>query len=188
MSETRILFLDLETSGLDPHADRVLELGAILVDGQLEEVARWRSLIGRPPIEQMVGTVDMHRASGLLAELEEIEDRDDYVALVAHAERSILNWLVLEQEIPARSLELAGYSIHFDRTFVRAQMPRLDSWLSHRMIDVSTLRQLDRRWREQPEGAGEAKVGAVHRALPDCEHALKALRAYRHILWTAGAA
>lgn len=185
MSDPRILFLDLETTGYDPSADRILEVGAILVDGDLQEVARWRTLIGRPTIEQLVDTVDMHRASGLLGELEEIPAREDYEALVAHAERSLLGWLILEHEVPARSLEIAGYSIHFDRAFVRAQMPRLESWLSHRMIDVSTLRQLDRRWREQPDTAA-ARSEVVHRAWPDCEHAIAALRLYRQVLWTAG--
>lgn len=185
MKDSRLLFFDLETTGFDARADRILEIGAVLVDGDLDEVARWKTLIGRPPIEQMVATVDMHRASGLLAELEEIDDRDDYDVLVAQAERSILAWLILEHEIPARGLELAGYSIHFDRTFVRAQMPRLDSWLSHRMVDVSTLRGLDRRWREQSEKGED--VQPTHRVWPDCEHALSALRLYRQLLWTGAA-
>jgi oligoribonuclease len=181
-----ILLFDLETTGFDPSVDRILEVGAILVDGaSLDEVARWRTLIGRPSIEQMTATVDFHRASGLLGELEEVEDREDYEQLLARAERSVLEWLILEHEVPARQLEIAGYSIHFDRSFVRAQMPRLDSWLSHRMIDVSTLRGLDRRWREQPEAEA---TKATHRVWPDCEHALASLRLYRDLLWSAGAA
>lgn len=185
MTDSRILFFDIETSGFDATRDRILEVGAVLVDAELDEIARWRTLIGRPPVEQLVGTVDMHRESGLLGELEEVESREDYEVLVAHAERSILEWLILEHEVPERQLEIAGYSIHFDRGFVRAQMPRLDSWLSHRMIDVSTLRGLDRRWREQPEAEAQ-KV--AHRAWPDCEHAIAALRLYRDVLWIAGAA
>lgn len=162
---------------------RILEIGAILVTPDLVEIARWRQLLPPPPLERMVGTIDMHQASGLFDELQAPEeDGDVYAELCLRAERSLLEWLVLEHEVPARRLEIAGYSIHFDRRFLAAHLPQFASWLSHRMIDVSVLRQLDRRWREQPEAEVE-KDSAAHRVWPDCEHAIAALRRYRTELW-----
>lgn len=188
MTEGRILFLDLETSSLDPDEGRILEIGAILVTSDLVERSRWEALLPPPPIDGWVDTIDMHRRSGLLGDLMRTcslegwtDSPQDYDAAAAAAERSLLEWLVLDHEVPARRLELAGYSIHFDRSWLRSHLPRFASWLSHRMIDVSSIRQLDRRWR--PVEEEPSKGDARHRALADCEHALATLCRYRSELW-----
>lgn len=139
-----ILFLDLETSHLDPARAHILELGAILVDDDLLEVRRWEALLARPPVVHMLDTVDMHRASGLLALLEE---------------RPV-----------------------FDRSMLREHMPTLHAWLSHRMIDVSTIRELMKRWSPSVHAAMPA-ANSKHRAMADCEDAIGTLAAYRRELW-----
>lgn len=168
--EDRILFIDIETTGLDPDADQILEVGAILVSGSLRhEYGRLHFLIDPPPVVRMLDTIDMHRASGLYADLE------GATCTAYAAEESILEYLVQAEHIAARSLEIAGFSIHFDRSFLRVHMPRLHGWLSHRMIDVSTIRSLHRRW----VGGEPRKQAQAHRAIADCEEAIAELRTYR---------
>jgi len=192
-SSDLILFLDLETSHLDPERGRILELGAILTDANLTELGRWASLFPRPPSVEMLSTVDMHRTSGLLAALEQVSRPapiDDppvafYSAALSEFERTLLRDLVDVHAVERLRLQLAGYSIHYDRSWLRGHMPTLDGWLSHRMIDVSTIRELTRRWR--PAAEPTDRVQAKHRALADCEAARRALGRYRDMLWPAPA-
>ena len=175
--EGRILFLDLETTGLDPHRHQILEVGAILVNADLGAYGgrndRFHELLVPPPTVRMLDTIDMHRASGLLHDVSVQPTVSSEIA-----EERLLDWLVNDHEIAARSLEIAGFSIHFDRSFIRLHMPRLHAWLSHRMIDVSTLRSLHRRWVGEPRQQKQA-----HRALADCEEAITELRTYRDLVW-----
>lgn len=175
--ETRILFLDVETSGLDPDKHVILELGAVLVDVNLVELGRrcWIFKSDDFDVLDTLETVDLHRASGLLDAL----DDDDVPGFSrAGVESALLRWLAYECAVPSGSLELAGFSIHFDRGFIRRHMPLFNRWLSHRMIDVSTLRTLHRRWRgELP------KAHAAHRALADCEAAIADLASFRNALF-----
>lgn len=170
-AEGRILFLDLETTGLDPDRDQILEVGGILVDPDLQELGRLHYLIDPPRTTHMLETIGMHRSSGLIKAMYEEGTGPIYTA-----EESILEYLAGEMRITTRSLEIAGFSIQFDRSFLRVHMPRLHGWLSHRMIDVSTLRALQRRWVGQPR-----KQNQAHRAIADCEEAIAELRTYRHL-------
>jgi oligoribonuclease len=175
--ETRLLFLDVETSHLDPLRGRVLELAAILTDADLLELGRWSWLFARPPLADMLDTVDMHRTSGLLSELVEGSGAM-YSTQRDRAEHQLLTTLV-ERGLAQRSLQLAGYSIAFDRAWLRVHMPTLDGWLSHRMIDVSTVRELSKRW--APTLAPDATQ--AHRSMRDCEAACAELHSYRSRLW-----
>lgn len=184
--ETRILFFDLETTGLDPSRDRILEVGAILVGSKLEVIDRFQLLVGdeivccpgahfaaRARDGAPGGTVlDMHARSGLLGESMAQWPR---LPSIPEVEEALLVWL-RGHMVSEREMELAGFSIHFDRSFVARSMPRLDAFLSHRMIDVSSLRALERRWMGPPPEQAKA-----HRALADCEEAIRELRRYRDL-------
>lgn len=177
--EGRMLFLDLETSGLDPDKHVILELGVILVDQDLKPIHRMSHTFEAPPLPRMLDTVDMHRESGLLNDLADLSKTSS----VAQVEHVLLDWLVGRHRIRARSLELAGFSIHFDRSFIHRHMPTFDGWLSHRMIDVSTIRGLYRRWRGEPR-----EQASAHRALADCQEAIDELAFYRGALFDHGPA
>lgn len=181
--ETRILFLDLETTGLDTARDSILEVGAILVDLDLTPLARFSSLVGhnvccpghlfanRARDGAPGGLVlAMHAASHLL---DEAAERWTTLPSLEEVESRLLMWLTNER-VGRREMEVAGYSIHFDRKFIARQMPELEAFLSHRMIDVSSLRALHRRW------VGPLpQTEKAHRAIADCEQAIEELRSYR---------
>lgn len=175
--EDRILFLDLETTGLDPDHHQIIEVGAILMGaGLVHEYGRLHFLINPPRPTRMLDTIDMHRASGLY------EAVQGGTCTVYAAEESILEYLVQAERVATKTLEIAGFSIHFDRSFLRVHMPRLHGWLSHRMIDVSTIRSLHRRWIGEPR-----KQAQAHRAIADCEEAIAELRTYRALFEAAPA-
>lgn len=171
--EDRILFLDLETTGLDPDNDRILEVGAVLVTTDLKHIAAVHKIFAAPRRVDMLDTIDMHSDSGLMDQIAREEEKER-VADVREVEEELIDWLVGRHLIRSKTLEIAGFSIHFDRSFLRVHMPRLHGWLSHRMIDVSTIRSLHRRWIGEPR-----KQAQAHRALADCEEAIAELRSYR---------
>jgi oligoribonuclease len=171
-----ICWLDLETEGLDPKRDLILELGMIVTDDDLVERHRasWvlqldpdRDLDLKPVVRQM------HTASGLLAECAAAEMYVDDV------EQEVLAWLYAAG-VP-RETQLAGSTIGFDRSFLAEQMSELLKHFHYRSIDVSTLMELARRW--YPDiyagrpGADESKK--PHRALADLEHSIATLKYYR---------
>ncbi len=131
-----LVFLDLETTGLYPNKDQILEIAAVRVDAQLNPVSGFHSLV-RPANELMPQSIDpfvieMHTKNGLWAELQALPDSNFSIACAAFRE-----WL---GDVPQASITLAGDSVHFDLGFLKTWMPHVSEAFSHRLLDVSAFR------------------------------------------------
>jgi oligoribonuclease len=169
----KLLFLDLETTGLTDD-DTILEVGAILYDiKEAKEISRKQMLVRHHIKRQFLAmprvVYDMHMKSGLLTEIgHELGTRDIEEAVIQ---------MILNAGMSSGECIMAGFSPHFDRRFMRRLMPSLESFLHHRNIDVSTLRELTLAWtRSKPD-----KIDR-HRAIPDCEEAIATLMSYRKLI------
>ncbi len=171
----RLVWIDLEMTGLDPERDVVLEIAALITDSQLEPVAEGLDIVVAQPAAALEGMVDvvreMHAKSGLT---------DAVLAAttsLADAEAAVLD--LVKQHVPEpRAVPLCGNSIATDRTFIVRHMPALDAWLHYRMIDVSSIKELAKRWYPKAYHHAPVKAGG-HRALADIQESVAELRYYR---------
>jgi len=168
-------------TGLDPETDQIVEIAAIVTDAELTELDEGISFVVRPPdlailegMEEIV--VNMHTNSGLL------EDIPDGVPL-AEAGDAVLAY-VQGHVTEARRAPLAGSSVYVDRGFLSRHLPDIDQYLHYRLIDVSTLKELARRWYPRSYFNSPEKTGG-HRALADIRESIAELRYYRDTLFVA---
>lgn len=170
LEDRRIVWLDLETTGLDPMKDDILEIGVIVTDGRLNELRRknWvlkahAGQLGAMPPEVVL----MHASSGLWAECLASEKR------IEEVNNDLLHFLSVSG---CKGAFLAGNSVgDFDRHFMRKYLPKCNSYISHRSINSSTFKALMSMWR--PEIASpQVDRKKAHRALLDCEHAIAELK------------
>ena len=177
----RIVWIDLEMTGLDIHEHTIVEVAALITDADLNVLGEGVDVVVHASEEELGRMNDfvtnMHESSGLLAEI-----RESKVTL-KEAEDAVLELIAkhCDSEHPA---PLAGNSIGTDRGFIREYMPRLDEALHYRMIDVSTVKELARRWAprvyyHQPE------KDMSHRALADIVESIRELDFYRRVLFVA---
>lgn len=170
----KVLFLDLETTGTAVDAD-ILELGCILYDiVEGKEIERLSYVIHsrRDWIIELDPVVyNMHTKNGLLGECESAPKWFD----LQNAERGVI-LMLHDRDIPMGSIALAGFSVHNDKRWLESSMPRLHRFLSHRIIDASTLRALYKAWIGEPPKGKE-----THRAIADCEEAIAYVMGYRTI-------
>ncbi len=170
----RLVWIDCEMTGLDLQRDALVEIACLITDGELNMLDEGIDLVIKPPPEaaaQMSDVVrDMHTASGLLEELA------GGVPL-AEAQQQVLDYVRRHAADP-RKLPLCGNSIATDRSFLARDMPELDSFLHYRMVDVSGLKELVRRWYPRVYFASPEKKGG-HRALADITESILELRYYR---------
>jgi len=163
--------LDLETQGLHPDRHDILEIAAVAIDlPTLEERGEPFSIVVKPRADKAMDTfvAQMHKDSGLLAEIEK-----DGVEL-AWAEQKLVAWLQA-QGAKEKSVVLCGNSIQFDRKFIDHHMgPRLEEYLSHRMVDCRSLMFVAEDWLNM-----RFRALMTHRALPDCRVSLETMRAIR---------
>jgi len=173
-----LVWIDCEMTGLDSEEDALIEVAALVTDTELNVLGDGVDVIIAPPpeaIEQMVPFVrDMHTSSGLLDELEQgvtLEDAEDAVLayLQAHCP-------------PGSRPPLAGNSVGTDRIFINRDMPRLDEFLHYRIVDVSSIKELARRWYPRAYYAAPSKNGN-HRALADIRESIEELRYYREAIF-----
>ncbi len=132
MTALKVIFLDIETTGLDPANDRILEVAAALVDAQLNPIDGFVSVI-RPsaPLPAMDPYVqEMHTKNGLFSELESAPGMPD-------VNKALCDWLCAHAGGEKAALTLAGNSVHFDLSFLKSWMPVAAQWFSHRLLDVS---------------------------------------------------
>jgi oligoribonuclease len=170
-----LVWLDMEMSGLDPQRERIIEIATILTDGQLTEIAVGPELVIHQPDDLLAAMDDWntkhHGASGLTERVRQsqITDADAEAQTVAFIDAH-----VSARERPV----LAGNSIHQDRRFIRRYMPALEKRLHYRMVDVSTIKELARRWYPQVTAKQPAKRDTP-RALDDIRESIDELRFYR---------
>jgi oligoribonuclease len=174
MSSGHLVWIDCEMTGLDLQHDALVELAVLVTDSDLNVLGEGVEVVIRPPddaLEQMDAFVrDMHTASGLLERLAEGTS-------LAEAETLALEYVT--SVVPdARKAPLAGNSIATDRGFLARDMPRLDAHLHYRMVDVSSIKELARRWFPRAYFQAPAKTGG-HRALGDIRDSIDELRYYR---------
>ncbi|MDD2857514.1 MAG: oligoribonuclease [Candidatus Nanopelagicales bacterium] len=176
----RLVWIDCEMTGLDPATDELVEIAAIVTDAELNELDAGISLVIRcndAPLAAMDEVVvAMHTESGLIDEIAG-------GLTLAEAERKVLEYV--KAHIPeARKAPLAGSSVYVDRGFIAASMPDLDDWLHYRLVDVSSIKELVRRWYPRVYFALPEKHGN-HRALGDIRESIAELRYYRDAVFVA---
>src|SRR5436190_18739875 len=169
----RLVWIDCEMTGLDLERDALIEIACLVTDGKLDVLGEGLDLVIKPPpeaLDQMEDVVrEMHTASGLLAELAS-------GITLAEAQDQVLVYVRKYISEPRR-VPLAGNSIATDRVFIARDMPELDAFLHYRMVDVSSIKELARRWYPRTYFASPPKHGG-HRALADITESIQALRYY----------
>ena len=174
----RLVWIDCEMTGLDLARDALIEIACLVTDGDLNLLDDGIDAIIKPPpeaLDQMPDVVrEMHTASGLLAELE------SGISL-AEAQERVLDY-VRQHVTEARRVPLCGNSIATDRSFLARDMPELDGFLHYRMVDVSSIKELARRWYPRVYFASPLKKGG-HRALADIKESVRELRYYREAIF-----
>ncbi|MHB8662276.1 MAG: oligoribonuclease [Acidimicrobiales bacterium] len=170
-----LVWIDLEMTGLDPAVHTIVEIATIVTDDQLEIVAEGPDLVihqSPEALAAMPGVVrQMHTSSGLLPAIERS------TVTLPDAAAASLEFIKAHATEP-HAVPLAGNSIGTDRRFLAASMPEIDDWLHYRSIDVSTIKELARRWYPDVYAAAPAKAGS-HRALDDIRESIAELRYYR---------
>jgi len=170
----RLVWIDCEMTGLDLSRDALIEIACLVTDGELNIPDDGVDVIIKPPpeaVDQMSDVVrEMHTKSGLLAGLGQGVTLDE-------AQDIVLSYIQQHVSEPRR-VPLCGNSIATDRSFIARDMPQLDAYLHYRMVDVSSIKELARRWYPRVYFASPAKRGG-HRALADIRESVQELRYYR---------
>src|SRR5215469_12474139 len=174
----RLVWIDCEMTGLDLARDALIEIACLVTDGDLAVLDEGVDVVIKPPaeaIDQMLDVVrEMHTASGLLGELAS-------GVTLAEAQEQVLSYVRGHVAEP-RKAPLCGNSIATDRAFIARDMPKLDEYLHYRMIDVSSVKELARRWFPRAYFASPLKIGG-HRALADIKESITELRYYREAVF-----
>jgi oligoribonuclease len=170
-----LVWLDMEMTGLDPERERIIEMATILTDGNLTEIATGPDLVIHQDDEILAAmdewNTSHHGASGLVDRVKAS------TTTTADAEAQTLAFINAHVGAKDRPV-LAGNSIHQDRRFIRRYMPALEKRLHYRMVDVSTIKELARRWYPAVV-AKQPPKHETHRALDDIRESLDELRFYR---------
>ncbi|HEX6876897.1 MAG TPA: oligoribonuclease [Nocardioidaceae bacterium] len=170
----RLVWIDCEMTGLDLRADALIEVAALVTDFDLNVLGEGVDVVIKPP-QEAIGQMDefvrnMHTVSGLLTEL------DNGITL-REAEEQVLAYV--REHCPEGSRPpLAGNTVATDRAFLQRDMPELESFLHYRIVDVSSIKELARRWYPRAYFNSPAKTGN-HRALADIQESIEELRYYR---------
>ncbi|MDX6222323.1 MAG: oligoribonuclease [Frankiales bacterium] len=171
----RLVWIDCEMTGLDLKNDVLLEIAALVTDSELNILDGGVDIVihaGDDQLDRMIAFVrDMHAASGLT------DDVRASAVTVEDAEAQVLAYIKTHVG-EARKAPLCGNSIATDRGFLALQMPELETWLHYRMVDVSSVKELARRWYPRAYFASPEKNGG-HRALADIRESIEELRYYR---------
>jgi oligoribonuclease len=170
-----LVWIDCEMTGLDPQVDVLVEVAVVVTDGELTLLDDGLDILIATDPAKLDGMVDvvreMHTASGLLDALASA------TTTLEEAEQQVLDYV--HRFVPERrKAPLCGNSIATDRTFIARYMPQLDEHLHYRMVDVSSIKELARRWYPRAYFNAPAKNGG-HRALADIIDSITELRYYR---------
>src|SRR5919108_642123 len=172
-----LIWIDMEMTGLQPDSDRIIEIAMLVTDPQLEVLAEGPVLVIHQPTEVLEAmdtwNKSTHKKTGLIERVRASSLSE------ADAERAALAFL--EKHVPANNSPMCGNSICQDRRFLARWMPRLEAYFHYRNLDVSTLKELVRRWK--PELKGFSKEGK-HEALADILESIEELKFYRKSVMT----
>jgi oligoribonuclease len=170
-----LVWIDCEMTGLDLGSDRLIEIAALVTDSELNVLGDGIDVVIHTDDEALDGMIDvvatMHRKSGLTNEV-----RASTTSLAA-AEEMVLDYIRAHVKAP-NTAPLCGNSIATDRGFIARDMPNLDGFLHYRMIDVSSIKELCRRWYPRIY-FGQPEKGLAHRALADIHESIRELKYYR---------
>jgi oligoribonuclease len=170
-----LVWIDCEMTGLDLRSDKLIEIAVLVTDADLNVLGDGIDVVlhaDEAALSSMIDVVaEMHTRSGLIEEV-----RASTVD-VATAETMVLDY-IREHVKQAKTAPLAGNSIATDRGFITRDMPALDSYLHYRMVDVSSIKELCRRWYPRIYYGQPAK-GLAHRALADIHESIRELQYYR---------
>jgi oligoribonuclease len=173
-----LVWIDCEMTGLDLARDALIEIACLVTDGDLNLLDDGIDEVIKPPpetLDQMADVVrSMHTASGLLDVLES-------GITLAEAQERVLDYVRGHVKEP-RKAPLCGNSIATDRSFLARDMPELDAYLHYRMVDVSSIKELARRWYPRAYFASPLKTGG-HRALADIKESVRELQYYREAIF-----
>jgi oligoribonuclease len=176
----RLVWIDCEMTGLSLVHDALVEVAALVTDFELNVLGEGIDVIIKPPAEALEQMDDfvrtMHTRSGLLEQLE-------HGVTLAEAEQQVLDY-VRSQCPPDSRPPLAGNTVGTDRAFIARDMRDLESFLHYRIIDVSSIKELSRRWYPRAYFQAPAKRGN-HRALADIQESIEELRYYREAVFVA---
>lgn len=176
----KLVWIDCEMTGLSLEADALIEVAALVTDYDLNVLGDGIDLVIKPPqaaLEQMNDFVtQMHTTSGLITEL-------DAGLSLRDAEEQVLEYIREFVKEPGKA-PMAGNTIGTDRAFLARDMTELEGYLHYRVIDVSSIKELARRWFPRAYFAAPSK-GGQHRALVDIQESIEELRYYRRAIFTA---
>ena len=170
----RLVWIDCEMTGLDLVSDALIEVAALVTDSELNILGEGVDLVVKPPEAALAGmkpiVLEMHTASGLLDELAA-------GCTLEEAEQQVLDYVRAHVPDPNKA-PLAGNSIGTDRGFLARDMPLLEQHLHYRVVDVSSIKELVRRWYPRVYFQSPPKTGN-HRALGDIKDSIEELKYYR---------
>lgn len=176
-----LIWMDLEMTGLDPDIHVIVEIATLVTDDDLNIIAEGPDLVVNQPVERMAAmdefVTNMHRTSGLL----------DLIAAsdVSEADAMAQTLEFIKKYSPEKGkVPLAGNSIRTDRTFLAKYMPDIEYWLHYRCVDVSTVKELVRRWYPGLEHT-RPSTGVLHRAMDDVRDSVAELKYYREKVFRA---
>ena len=176
-----LVWIDCEMTGLDLRSDRLIEIAALVTDADLNVLGEGVDVVIHADDDALNGMVDvvarMHSRSGLTEEV-----RASTIDL-ATAEEMVMDYIREHVKSP-KTAPLAGNSIATDRGFITRDMPLLDDYLHDRMIDVSSIKELCRRWYPKIY-YGQPEKGLAHRALADIRESINELKYYRRTAFVA---
>ena len=171
--QNALVWLDMEMTGLDPDSDRIIELAVVVTNSQLEVIAESAVWVLHQSDAVLDGMDDWnkntHGKSGLVAKVKAS------VLTEAEVESQCLDFL--KRHVPSGKSPMCGNSICQDRRFMARYMPKLEAYFHYRNLDVSTLKELCKRWK--PEIAKGVKKGGKHEALADIYESIEELKYYR---------
>jgi len=172
----RLIWIDLEMTGLDTDRDSILEIATVVTDAQLNVLAEGPELAIAHPLETLQAMDEwnrnQHSRSGLW---QRVLDSD---VTLAQAEARTVAFL--NEWVPAKASPMCGNSICQDRRFLHRLMPRLEQYFHYRNLDVSTLKELARRW--APDVLAGVRKQSAHTALSDVRDSIEELRHYRRFM------
>lgn len=176
--QNNLAWIDMEMTGLQPDSDRILEIALLVTDAQLTVLAEGPVIVIHQP-DEVLAAMDSwnqgtHKKSGLIDKAR--------ASAVSEAEGERIALQFLAAHVPASASPMCGNSICQDRRFLARWMPRLEAHFHYRNLDVSTLKELVRRWKPEVM-KGVAKEGR-HEALADIRESIEELRYYRKAVMT----